>query len=205
MKNNKLAVLLILFIPLMLLPCMLFSQTWKFVKEKDGVKLFTRDEKGMNLKFFKGVAEINQSTEKIYALLEDVNHNEWWDANLKQIKVLQYEKNKRSQLYMVYTMPWPFKSRDLSVNMTFTINQTTGEYKVTSVPLSGVSPENKDLVRIKDYRQVWTLKPENNKTYLELEFYVDPVENIPNWLLNMILIDTPISSIKALRKLIERK
>jgi len=205
MKNNKIPAFLIVFIPLMLLPGLLVGQTWKFIKEKDGVQLFTRDEKGKNLKFIKGVAEFSQSAEKIYALIEDVNHTEWWDSNLKQIKVLQYEKNKHSQLYMVYSMPWPFKSRDMSVNMTTTINQMSGEYKVIAVPLSGVTPEIKDFVRIKEYRQIWTLKPVNNKTHIELEFYVDPVENIPAWLLNMILIDTPINSIKALRQMMEKK
>ena len=92
----------------------------------------------------------------------------------------------------------------MSVNMTSSINQATGEYRIIAVPLTGIFPENKDLVRIKDYRQVWTLKPKDHKTTIELEFYVDPAENIPAWLLNMILIDTPVNGIKALRKMMEK-
>ena len=103
-------------------------------------------------------------------------------------------------------MPWPFKNRDLSVDMTTSINQATSEYKITALPLSGVFPEEKDLVRIKDYRQVWTVKPINNRTtHIELEFYVNPVENLPNWLLNLVLIDSPIKSINTIRQLLEKK
>ena len=188
-----------------MLPGTLVGQTWKFVKEKDGVKLFTRQEAGKSLKFVKGVAEINQSADKVFALIEDVNHTEWWDANLSQIKVLLYEKNKRAQYYLVYKMPWPFNDRDLSVNVTTTIDQASGEWKLTAVPLSDVTPEKKDLVRIKDYRQTWTIRPVNNRAHVELEFYVDAVENLPGWLLNMALIDTPINSIKAIRLLLEKK
>ncbi len=188
------------------LPYSLVGQNWKFVKEKDGVQLYSREETGKGLTFFKGVAEIKESAEKVFALIEDVNHTAWWDSKVSHVKVHFYEKNKRSQYYLVYTMPWPFKNRDLSVDMTTSINQATSEYKITALPLSGVFPEEKDLVRIKDYRQVWTVKPINNRTtHIELEFYVNPVENLPNWLLNLVLIDSPIKSINTIRQLLEKK
>lgn len=203
MKNNWLSFFTI-FLSL-LFSCSLFSQNWEFIKEKDGIKLYSKQETGKNLKIFKGVAEIKESSERVFTLLEDVNHTEWWDANLSEIKVLHYEKNKRAQYYLVYNMPWPFKDRDLTVEVTTSINKSSGEYKLIAVPLKGMVIESKNLARIKDYRQAWTVRPVNNRAYVELEFYVDPNENLPNWLLNMVLIDSPINTIKAVRQLIEKK
>ena len=204
MKNKWAHKMLFLFLTL-ISSCLLSGQTWKFVKENNGVQIYTRQEPGKSLKSFKGVADINESAEKVFTLIEDINHTEWWDKNLTQIKVLLYEKDKRAQYYLVYNMPPPFKNRDLSVKVEVTIDQATGESKIIAVPLSGVIPEHKDLVRIKNYRQVWTVKPiGKNKTHVELEFYVEPVDNLPEWLLNMVLINSPVNSIKGLKQCLEK-
>lgn len=203
MRNKFFTVILLILLSFML-PCTLVGQTWEFVKEKDGVQLFTRQETGKNLKLFKGVAEINEPADKVFALIEDVNHTEWWDAKISQIKVLLYEKNKLAQYYMIYKMPWPFKDRDMSVNVTASINSANGEFQLIATPLADVSPESKDLVRIKDFRQKWTIKPVNNRTHVELEFYVDAIDNIPGWIVNLALIETPINSIKSIRQLLKK-
>ncbi len=189
-----------LFSLLMIQNGFILSQNWEFVKEKDNVKLYSRQESGKNLKIVKGVTEINVPAEKVFALLENVNNTEWWDDNLSQIKVLHYEKNKNAQYYLVYKMPWPFKDRDLCVDVNISINKTNGEFKINAVPLSGIVPEKKDLIRIKDYKQVWTVRQLNNRSHVELEFYVDPIDNIPIWFLNMVMIDSPIISINNVRR-----
>ena len=203
MKNNWLSVLIILFT--LMFACPVESQNWEFVKEKDGIKIYSRQETGKKTKIFKGVTEIKELAETVFTVLEDINHTEWWDENISQIKVLQYEKNKINQYYLVYNMPWPFKDRDLTVDVTSTINMTTGEFKLVGVPSKSIFTKSKDLIRIKDYHQVWTVKPEKNYSHVELEFYIDPDENLPNWLLNMTMIDSPINTIKSLKKFIEKK
>lgn len=202
MKKNWLFVFTILL--WQMITCSLFCQNWEFVKEKDGIKLYSKLETGKNKKIFKGVTEIRESAEKVFSVLEDVNHTEWWDENISQIKVLEYEKNKKAQYHLVYDMPWPFKDRDLTVVVSSTINKTSGEFKLVGLPLKGTFAKSKDMIRIKDYRQVWTVKPEKNRAHVELEFYIDPDENLPNWLLNMVLIDSPINTIKSLKKFVEK-
>lgn len=184
--------------------CSLFSQNWEFVKEKEGIKLYSKLETGRNKKIFKGVTEISVSAEKVFSVLEDVNHTEWWDENISQIKVLQYEKNKKAQYHLVYDMPWPFKDRDLTVDVTSTVNKTSGEFRLVGLPSKGTFAKNKDMIRIKDYRQVWTVKPQKNRAHVELEFFLDPDEKLPDWLLNMVLIDSPINTIKSLKRFVEK-
>jgi len=205
MKNKYLAVFLIFFLWLML-PCQSTAQTWNFIKEKDGVKLYSCREVGKKLQSFRGVAEIKAPAEKVFALIEDINHRDWWDKNAELIRLLKYEKNKQAQYYLVYKMPWPFINRDLCVNATTTIDQASGEYRITAIPLAGSCHENKDWIRIKEYRQAWTVRHVSQyRTQVELEFFVDPEEQLPEWLLNMILIDSPINLIKGLRRQFEKK
>lgn len=177
-----------------------FSQSWEFVKEKDGVQIYSRKTAGKQLKSFKAIAEINAPVEKIFNLLENVNNTDWWDKNVTQIKVLLYEKNKTARYYMVYKLPWPVKSRDLCVNSTVEIDSETGIYKLTAVPLLGGVAEHDNLVRIKDYQQIWTVRATGrNQAHVELESYVDPGGSVPNWLYNLLLIDSPANSINGLK------
>ena len=81
------------------------AQSWEFIKEKDGIKIYTRKDAGKSLKSYKGVTDIHAPADKVFALIEDVNNTDWWDKNLNQIKVLLYEKYKRAQYYLVYDLP----------------------------------------------------------------------------------------------------
>ena len=184
----------------------LSAQSWEFVKEEDGIKIYTRQEAGKALKEFKGVTVINAPVEKVFSVVEDVNHIEWWDENLIDIKVLSYEKNKRDKYYMVYDSPWPVSNRDLYAEVTVVIDEAKRVYTITSVALSSGIPGDDDQVRIRDYRQKWTITPAGeNSTHVVFEGYIDPAGKIPGWLSNKLLIQSPVSSILGLRKRLENK
>lgn len=192
-------------IPAMLLlwalPGLLAAQSWNFIKEQDGIKIYTRQESGKSLRAFKGTTVINAPAEKVFTLIEDVNHTEWWDKNLSQIKVLAYEKNKRARYYLVYDTPWPVANRDLCVEVTVSMDPDKRIYSVSTASLNGVIPERKDKVRIRDYRQTWTVSAAGeNSSNVVLEGYLDPVGNIPVWISNKLIIQTPINSILGVRQ-----
>jgi hypothetical protein len=188
------------------LPSQITAQSWNFVKEKDGIKIYTCEDASKSLKSFRGVTDINETAENIFALLEDVNNTDWWDKGITQIKVLLYEKNKRAQYYLVYDLPWPVIDRDLCVDVTVTIDQVTGERSITAVPLTGVIPERRGLVRIRDYRQTWTVIPAGKEmSHVVLEGFIDPAGGIPDWISNLLLIDSPLKTIKGVRDRMEKK
>ena len=198
MRQNQFHFILMFFI-ITMISCPMKAQSWEFIKEKDSIKIYTRVEAGKSLKFFKGVINIHAPVEKIFAVIEDVNNTDWWDKNLTQIKVLLYEKDKRAQYYLVYDLPNPVTDRDLCVDVTITIDKVTGEHKFNAVALNGVIPEHNDLVRIKDYRQTWTIRPISKEwTHVILEGFIYPAGIIPVWVSNMLITDTPIKAISSL-------
>jgi hypothetical protein len=70
-----------------------------------------------------------------------------------------------------------------------------------SYALTGVIPESKDMVRIKDYRQTWTIISVGKEmTHIELEAFVDPAGSIPKWISNMLIIESPLKAISGLKE-----
>ncbi|MFZ4523146.1 MAG: START domain-containing protein [Bacteroidales bacterium] len=190
---------------LLLLSTSLKAQSWNFIKEKDGIKIFTRKEAGKSLKAYKGVADVNAPAEKVFAMIENVNNTDWWDKNFNHIKVLRYEKNKRAQYYLIYDLPWPVNDRDLCVDVTVTVDPVSGVRRVIAGPLPGLVPENPDLIRIKEYHQTWTVKPTGKSCCnVVLEGYVDPAGTIPDWLTNMLIVDSPINVITGVKERMEK-
>ena len=200
MTTNKICYIFIT----LLFSCQMNAQSWDFIKEKDSIKIYTRVEAGKTLKSYRGVTNINAPVERIFVVMEDINNTDWWDKNLTQIKVLLYEKDKRAQYYLVYDLPFPVTDRDLCVDVTITIDKVTGERRINAVALKGVIPERNNLVRIKDYRQTWTINPvSKERTHVILEGFVDPAGAVPDWISDMLIIDTPIKAIRGLREKIE--
>ncbi|MEI6885903.1 MAG: START domain-containing protein [Bacteroidota bacterium] len=189
----------------MLFPLVLPAQAWDFVKEKEGIKIYTRTEDGKSLKSYKGVTDIKAPAEKVFDLIEDVNNTDWWDKNFKEIKVLLYEKYKRAEYYLVYDLPWPVNDRDLCVDVTVTRDSGTGGGRITSFPLKGVVPEREDLIRIKEHLQTWTVEPAGkNMSHVVLEGYLDPAGTIPDWVSNMLIVDSPVQVMTAIRQRLEK-
>lgn len=192
-------VLLMSYIPAM-------SQEWEFVKEKDGIKVYTRKEANSSLKSFRGVADLHCAPEKVNNLIGNVKNVDWWDKNVKELKILSYEKEKVNRYYIVYDTPWPLADRDLVVEAFITNDPVTKTRSVRSVPLNGVIPEKEGLVRIKNYRQTWVIQTMGpNLVHIVLEGYVDPGGSIPDWLYNMVITETPLKVIHGIQEKLEKK
>jgi len=182
----------------------LSAQSWTFVKEEDGVKLFTRKEVGSSVKSFKGIMDVTAPMDKVTNLIGNVNNHDWWDENLREIKVITYQKDKYFQYYLVYGVPWPLTDRDLCVEAKMTIDPVTGKRTIYATPLNDVIPEKPDMVRIKNYWQRWTVQPmENGVIRLTLEGMVDPGGNVPSWLYNMVIVDTPLKVMRRVKKFVQ--
>ncbi len=199
---RSLVILLTALLPLV----QVSAQTWNFVKEKDGIKLYTRKDIGKSLKSYKGVTDVHAPAAKVFAMIEDVYHTEWWDKSLNEIKVLKYEKNRMAQYYLIYDLPWPCTDRDLCVDVTSVFDPSTGGGTVKAGPFNGAIPEKKDIVRIREYHQTWTVQPAGkDMAHVTLEGYVDPAGSIPDWITNMIIVNSPIRAMTNIRQALEKK
>jgi hypothetical protein len=176
------------------------AQPWTFVKEQDGIRVYTRLENRSQLKSYKGEAVIHAPMEKICALLGTAKNIDWWGEDFTKIAVLEHEDQKFIQYYFIYNMPWPVTDRDLVVESTIKMDSVTHFYTVTSKPLLNKMPENPELVRINKYMQRWTVQPLNSgKVHVIIEGLVDLGGNVPPWVYNMLITQMPLNTITLLR------
>jgi len=184
----------------------LSAQDWKFIKERDGIKVYTRNEENNPVKSYKGEMDHHTTMKNISELIGNIKSFDWWDENITDIKVLGFENEKYIRYYFIYDLPWPLSDRDLCVESLITNDPITGKRVVHATPLLGVVPEKPDLVRIKNYWQQWDIQPEDNGIlHITLEGSVDPGGSIPAWLINMIITDTPLNIMRKVREQVEVK
>ncbi len=183
----------------------LAGQNWTFVKEKDGIRIYTKKEPGNSIKSFRGVTDLHTSMEKVSNLIGNVKNLDWWDKNLKEIRVLYYEKEKLSQYYLVYDSPWPVTDRDLCVEAHITTDPVTGVRTILAKPLLDVIPLRPENVRITNYQQKWVMVPDGpNLVHITLEGYVDPAGSVPDWIYNMVITDTPLKIMRGIKERLEK-
>ena len=182
----------------------LSSQPWKFIKEKDGIKVYTRQQEGSPVKSFMGVADMKSGVDKIYTIVADVRESDRWDDNIKELKVLSENKDKSFCYYLLYSTPWPLQNRDLCIEAIISRDSVTGDIEVISKSRPQLVPVKKDVVRIRDYWQKWTIHPiDKTHTRLIIEGSVNPGGNIPSWLSNLALTDTPLKMLHDIRQRVE--
>jgi hypothetical protein len=195
-----------LFFIIQVLCCTVNAQSWDLVRDQDGIRIYARKEAGKSLKSYKGITDIQAPAEKVFAMIENVYDHEWWGKNLSQVNVLLYEKNKRSRYYLEYRLPWPLSNRDLCVEVTVNADPVNGVFRTMAIPLPGVVPEYPDKVRIPGYRQSWTITPAGRgSAHVILEGYADPAGNIPDWITNLAIVDTPLNIIQGIRQRMETR
>ena len=131
----------------------LWGQGWDFIKEKDGIKIYTRNQPNSQLKSFKGEITFKADFHKVNLIVGDARNIDWWDKDIIEKRVLAFEENKMIRYNLVYNVPWPLSKRDLALEANISIDPHTGDRIVASKPVLNLVPEKEELVRIKNYWQ----------------------------------------------------
>ncbi|MCX6245898.1 MAG: hypothetical protein NTU98_14485 [Bacteroidetes bacterium] len=195
---------LALFLIFMISSLTIRAQSWNFIKEKDGIKIYTRTAENSTFKCFKGETTYHATMADLGKFIGNVKNFNWWDKNVKDLNVMEAEPGKHARYYLVYDVPWPFDDRDLSVEVFITYDTVKGIKTVLAKPLPAAVPEKKGIVRIKNYWQKWILTEINpNTVHAVLEGFVDPGGSIPAWLYNMVITETPIKVMSGVRARVE--
>jgi hypothetical protein len=179
----------------------LFSQSWNLVKQKYGIKVYTKQEQNSSFKCFKGVADIKTNSNKVYAIIGNVRSTDHWDPGVRELKVLSSVKDQSFSYYLIYSIPWPLHDRDLCVTVKIIHDSLNGDIVIDARSKAQLVPEKPELVRIKNYWQKWIIHPiDKEHIRLTLEGFADPAGNIPAWLYNMVITDTPLNLIHDIQQ-----
>ena len=136
-------------------------------------------------------------------LLSEVDHYPAWGYKVAESKLLTQTSVNESVYYSKLDFPWPLDDRDIIMRNNVVQDPLTGKIVATSVAAPGYIAENKDVVRIKNAKTIWTIVPGSGGwLYVEYYIYSDPGGSLPDWLVNMAIDVGPRETIKNIREFV---
>lgn len=189
----------------MLLSNALAQETdWKLEKEKDGIAVFTREVGGMKIKEFKATTVINSEIEFLVTMVFDVEEYDKWIDNIKSAEVVKKISEDELYIYSEVKVPWPFDDRDIVTYDKVNRDISSGVVTITITGVEGFVPEKKGVVRMPESGGFWQFTPQKDgKIAIVYQYLADPGGGIPDWLVNMFLVDGPFKTLENMKRIAE--
>ncbi len=174
---------------------------WHLAKDKNGIKVYTRQVQGTKIKEYRAITSIDAPPEKLQALLYNTEKYKQWMAGLKEAKTIRWEGDSVYYTWTSLAIPWPFHDRDEVTRSVIVKDSIQGSYMVKSTIIKGIVPEKEGLVRMTKGHGHWLLqKLPDGKTKVEFQFLADPAGNLPASIVNMFIVDSPYKTLMGLKK-----
>lgn len=173
---------------------------WELQKDQDNIQVYFKDVNGSDIKAFMGQTVMSASVSSIVKVMKDAETCADWVQGCVNAKTLDGETFNEGIQYGINDLPWPADDRDY-VNRVFTIdNIDTGEISISLEAVEGYIPLT-DNVRLEKMTIHYFLSPisptETKVTWVQ---HTEPGGYIPDWLVNMLLIDIPFYSLTRLEE-----
>jgi hypothetical protein len=177
------------------------ANTWKLVKEGDGITLYSRPVAESAFHETRGILTVPHNMNTVVALLSDFEGFNQWFYQRYGTRLLKRVSKIEHYDYSITKAPWPVADRDLIIHSIFS---QLPQSKVIKIELEGVKdyiPQVEGLVRTEHYKGSWIITPlEKNLTEIIFYSHAEPGGSLPAWLVNMSVVDIPFNSLVALKK-----
>ena len=177
------------------------QDNWVEVKDKDGIKVFTRTNTVMSFKEFKATMIIRAKVSDVLAVIYDVDDLEVWGYNISRSELIERSGDTLQTYYAVAKAPWPYKDRDGIYSNKISWDNNV---KTLLVEIDMLEPEN-DLYANNDFVRMdgfgfWEIKELlSGEIEVDFQMQVDPGGSIKAWIANMFVSDSPFYTLKGLR------
>lgn len=173
---------------------------WKFKKESEGIKAYIRPIDDYSIAEYKVTAEIDGRVKDIIALMKEESS---YQRLFTDISHLEFFKNEddRLEMYLVNRAPFPARDRDGYFISLFSYDHSTKTVRVDLDCPSDVHNVKNRHIRITRCKGHWEFKELSEKKIgVEHQFVADPGGFVPAFILNIFLVNNPISTIKRMRE-----
>jgi len=179
---------------------------WELVKEQEGISVYTKDVEDSPLKAFRAVTTVDSTLTALVALLEDTQAGPDWLYSCLSLKRVHSDSPTQAYNYTINDLPWPVQDRDAIIYSELKQDPQTQTVRITMKGLPHYLPEKNDYVRVPYLTGEWAIVPIKNQT-MEISYtaHIEPGGNIPDWLVNTLLVDTPLKTFIQMKKLLPQK
>jgi hypothetical protein len=181
----------------------LAQEDWQLAKEEADIKVYTRKVPGQALKSFRAETTITASPEALLQTITDLPTSpEWMDRCAESRKLESYGEEG----YLAYTLvevPWPLQPRDLVSRVNIRHESDRIVLEMENAP--DAYPEQLDVVRMPKYEGRWTLISQGDgRTRVINQGATSPGGQVPDWLANSAVVDSPYKTMANLRARMEQ-
>jgi len=183
------------------------TSEWTLDKEDDeiGLKIYTRNVEGSNLKEFKGEMNVNARLSSLAALLLDNKSAPKWMHNCEKFEVVEQFEGHDAIFYLINSAPWPVSDRDAVLRSALVQDPETLTITADVKALPERLPEDDDYIRIPTMKGGWTFSPNEDKTVkVVYQVHAEPGGSLPAWLANAVVVDTPYHTMKNMLDMLKK-
>lgn len=175
---------------------------WQLADNKQGIKTYLMDNPNSAYKSSKGQVTIKAPAKQIAEALEDTDHACKWLYSCKVFKIIE-KKDKEYWSYGQTKMPWPTSDRDV-ILYSVVKEKPNGTITITMTAEPNKLPKEAGYVRVSKVEGLWQFEPIDKQTTLvSYQAAIDPSGDIPAWLANQYVLDSPFETLKSLRTYME--
>jgi hypothetical protein len=172
--------------------------SWKLEREKEGIKVYSRDNKNSRVQTFKATGAFDHSIEHILAILRMPREFPRWLERCREVQILDSSQSSKT-IYMEIQVPFPFSNRDMIQEIKYDTSPDLTTIQLISQPDYLVTKNN--LVRLQEANGYWELlKLGPKQTRVTFVFSLDPGGLIPAWIANLFLINGPQKNLSRLKE-----
>jgi len=172
---------------------------WKFVKEKDSIKVYESKTKTSNYKAIRVECTVTGTYDKLISLLNNVSRHKEWVYNNKISYILKRNSAYDLYYYTETSLPWPMSNRDAVIHLTMKRDSLDRFLQISGIGLPKNIPEKSGKVRVPRTTVSWYVtKPTATTIHIVYTFDADPGGSLPAWLVNSFADKGPFESFKKL-------
>ena len=171
--------------------------SWKLEKNSKNIKVYTRSVEGQPIKEFKATTTIKADHLAIKKIILNVQAYTNWYPDVVESKLIKRKSANEIIAYTKLDVPWPASDRDLVSSLTSSSTSTSS--KIVMKSAAGYVKEKSGLVRIPYSKGYWKLTTTNGVTKVHFQYIANPGGNLPDWIINMFIVDSPFQTMINLK------
>lgn len=173
---------------------------WVLASDKDGIRVYTQDAPGQDLKNFRGVVRVNAPMRLVLAALMDSEAMPEWFFHLREARMLEVGTPQGSYMYLWLRGIWPVSDRDAVIRLSMRQQPDTLALHMEATAAPAHLPPMRDRVRIPRMRSGWVVTPVSpGVTEIQLDGNADPGGRVPVWIANLVVTKMPRETLNNLR------
>ena len=198
----------LLFITIFLLPIFANAndKIWEWETKDDGVDVYLRAVAGTDTQAFKAVTTMQASKQDIYAKIINVPSYIHWMADCYSATLIKQINDEEYIARFIIDSPWPVQDRDIVFHRYREITATGDLLLKFDVESEHLAVDD-EYVRVTKGHGYFLVQDTDQAgmSKVTYEMYVEPAGDLPSWLANAVVTDSPITTLTQLRKLVTVK